>query len=99
MFFLANIDPSLQLEALRQMKKPSLVVLDTMNFWISSKKKELLEIIKKPMFSYLTTGKQGSFFETANLVKAANSALKLGPKAVIIKKGSMALYCSQKQTF
>ncbi|MEK6942803.1 MAG: PfkB family carbohydrate kinase [Nanoarchaeota archaeon] len=85
--FLANIDPSLQLEALRQMKKPSLVVLDTMNFWISSKKKELLEIIKKADVFILNDGEARQLFETANLVKAANSALKLGPKAVIIKKG------------
>src|SRR3989338_2363028 len=85
--FLANIDPSLQLDALRQMKKPSLVVLDTMNFWISSKKKELLEVIKKADIFILNDGEARQLFETANLVKAANEALKLGPKAVIIKKG------------
>src|SRR3990167_8119401 len=45
--FLANIDPEQQLETLRQMEKPEFVVLDTMNFWISNKKRHVLEIIEK----------------------------------------------------
>src|SRR3989338_4603805 len=45
--FLANINPELQLETIRQMSKPDFIVLDTMNFWIQSKKEALLKAIKK----------------------------------------------------
>ncbi len=85
--FLANIDPEHQLEALNQMNKPILVVLDTMNFWISHKKNSVLEAIKKVDVLLLNDGEARQLFNTANLVKAANEALSLGPKAVIIKKG------------
>src|SRR5438270_4661540 len=43
--FLANIDPRLQLDVLRQVQKPTLVACDTMNFWIESRRPELLALI------------------------------------------------------
>ena len=85
--FLANIDPELQLSALHQLKKPELVVLDTMNLWINVKKKELLEVIGKADILLLNDGEARMLFSTTNLVTAANKALALGPKGVIIKKG------------
>ena len=85
--FLANIDPEQQLETLKQMDKPEFVVLDTMNFWINNKKKSLMEVIKKVDVLLLNDGEARQLFNTANLVRAANEALNLGPKAVIIKKG------------
>ena len=85
--FLANIDPELQLETLNQIKKPKFIVMDTMNFWITSKKKSLLEVIKKADVLLLNDGEARQLFSTVSLVKAAKSALSLGPKAVIIKKG------------
>jgi len=85
--FLANIDPELQLNVLEQVKKPRLVLLDTMNFWIQNKRKQLLEVIKRSDVLLLNDGEARQLFETANLVKAAQSALKLGPKYIIIKKG------------
>ena len=85
--FLANIDPEQQLETLKQMNKPDLVVLDTMNFWISSKKNVLIEVIRKADILILNDGEARQLFNTVSLVKAANEALSLCPKAVIIKKG------------
>ncbi len=85
--FLANIDPEQQLETLRQISKPSFVVLDTMNFWISSKMDALVEVIKKTDVLLLNDGEARQLFNTVSLVKAANEALRIGPKAVIIKKG------------
>ena len=85
--FLANIDPEQQLETLRQMNKPDFVVLDTMNFWINNKKKSLIEVIKKVDVLLLNDGEARQLFNTVNLLKAAEEALKLGPKYVIIKKG------------
>ncbi|MBI1935506.1 sugar kinase [Candidatus Woesearchaeota archaeon] len=85
--FLANIDPEQQLEVLKQLNKPEFVVMDTMNFWISSKKDAVTEVIKKADVLVFNDGEARMLFGTASLVKAANDALKLGLKAVIIKKG------------
>jgi len=85
--FLANIDPKLQIDMLNQMKKPVLVVLDTMNFWIDHKKEALIEAIKKVDVLLINDGEARELFDTVNLVKASNKAMNLGPKAVIIKKG------------
>ena len=85
--FLANINPINQLEALSQISKPQLIVLDTMNFWIAHKKEALFEAIKKAGILLLNDGEARQLFNTVNLIHAANIALKLGPKAVIIKKG------------
>ncbi len=85
--FLANIDPELQMQALDQLRAPKLVVLDTMNFWISNKKNTLVEVIKNVDILLLNDGEARQLFNTVSLVKAANEALKLGPKGVIIKKG------------
>ncbi len=85
--FLANIDPGLQLEVLNQVKKPKLVLLDTMNYWIQNKRQQLMSVIRKVDVLLLNDGEARQLFETPNLVKAAAAALKLGPKYVIIKKG------------
>jgi len=85
--FLANIDPELQLEAINRIKNPELIVMDTMNFWIEHKKKQLLKTIKKADILVLNDSEARQLFETPNLVKAANKALKMVSKAVIIKKG------------
>ncbi len=85
--FLANIDPELQIETLNKMNKPDLVVMDTMNFWIENKRKALQEVIKKVDVLLINDGEARQFFNTTNLVKSANKALSLGPRAVIIKKG------------
>src|SRR5688572_27092282 len=44
--FLGNIDPELQLGVLEQVKRPQLVVCDTMNYWIQGKKSALLNLLK-----------------------------------------------------
>lgn len=85
--FLGNLDPGLQLKVLEQMEKPELVVMDTMNFWIDHKKEELFKAIKKIDILILNDGEARQLFKEINLVKAADKALDLGPKAVVIKKG------------
>src|SRR3954465_14753428 len=44
--FLANIDPRLQLDVLKQVNKPKLVACDTMNFWIQSRRPDLLALLE-----------------------------------------------------
>ncbi len=85
--FLANIDPELQLAAVNEIEEPELVVMDTMNFWIEHKKKQVLKAIDKADVLVMNDGEARQLFKTTNLVKAAHAALKLHSKAIIIKKG------------
>ncbi len=96
--FLGNMDPGLQLDVISAIKKPELIVMDTMNFWIQHKKEQLLKAIKKADILVFNDGEARQLFNTPNLVKAANEALKLVSKAVIIKKGEHGalLFCDNK---
>jgi len=85
--FLANIDPRLQLEVLGQVERPRLVACDTMNFWIESRRADLLELIGKVDLITLNDGEARQLTEKANLVHAAKWILDRGPKTVLIKKG------------
>lgn len=85
--FLANTDPVLQMKVIRQLHNPMFIVMDTMNFWIQTKKEALLDVIKKVHVLLLNDSEARMLFGTANLLQAAQCALNIGPKYVIIKKG------------
>jgi sugar/nucleoside kinase (ribokinase family) len=85
--FLANTDPVLQLKVIEQLKNPQFIVMDTMNFWIQTKKEDLLKVIAKVNVLLLNDGEARMLFNTVNLQQAARQALHLGPQYVIIKKG------------
>jgi len=85
--FLANIDPRLQLDVLRQVESPRLVACDTMNFWIESRRSDLLELLKRVDVLLVNDGEARQLTEQSNLVKAARWILERGPKFVVIKKG------------
>lgn len=84
---LGNIDPDLQLEVLKQMKKPRLALVDTMNFWISGKPKELEKVLRSVDVVLLNDAEARQLCDTTNLQKAARELLKMGLRRVIIKKG------------
>ena len=96
--FLANIDPRLQLEVLDQVHKPRLVACDTMNFWIESRRPELLELLSRVDLITLNDGEARQLTEKANLVRAARWILERGPKHVIIKKGEHGAFMFTEQT-
>lgn len=85
--FLANIDPELQLEVLNQVKKPRLVVCDTMNFWISGNKPALLKTLAKVDILMINEAEVRQLAEEPNLVKAARTILAAGPKTLVVKRG------------
>jgi sugar/nucleoside kinase (ribokinase family) len=85
--FLANLDPELQLKVIGQMERPQLLVADTMNFWIESKRDALHEVIRQVDFMVLNEGEIRQFMETPNIPLAARRLIKLGCKGVIVKKG------------
>jgi sugar/nucleoside kinase (ribokinase family) len=86
--FLGNIDPSLQLEVLNQMKGTRIfVATDTMNFWIQRKRGELEAVLKKTDLFMINHQEARLLTKTYNLIKAAREISKLGPKLIIIKQG------------
>ena len=85
--FLGNIDPRLQLDVLTQVHKPRLVVCDTMNFWIESRRPDIIKLLGHVDAITLNDGEARQLTDCANLVKAAKWIMKQGPTLVIIKKG------------
>lgn len=85
--FLANIDPTLQLQVLEQCSKPQLVAADTMNYWISSKKSELLKVLSKIDILLINEGELRELTGSWNTIRAAKDVMMMGPKAVVIKRG------------
>ncbi len=96
--FLANIDPRLQLQVLEQVEKPRLVACDTMNFWIESRRPELLELLKHVDLITLNDGEARQLTEHTNLVHAARWILDRGPRHVLIKKGEHGAFMFTKDS-
>ena len=98
--FLGNIDPRLQLDVLTQVDRPKLVACDTMNFWIESRRPELLELLERVDLVTLNDGEARQLSEKYNLVKAARWIMSRGPKLVIIKKGEHGAFMfSEREIF
>lgn len=99
--FLANIDPELQLDVLKQVTNPSLVACDTMNFWITSKRDALLEVLKRVDVVFMNDAEIRQLVGTVNITRAASEIRKLGPKYVVVKKGEHGalMYCDSHACF
>ncbi len=85
--FLGNIDPVLQLDVLEQVDSPKLVAADTMNFWISSKRAELLEVISRVDILLVNDSEARELADTPSLLDAARWIQERGPKYVVVKRG------------
>lgn len=96
--FLGNIDPRLQLDVLTQVKRPKFVACDTMNFWIESRRPELLQLLSRVDLITLNDGEARQLSEQYNLVKAARWLMGHGPRLVIIKKGEHGAFMFTDQT-
>lgn len=84
---LGNIDPVLQLDVLKQVNKPRLVVGDTMNYWIETKPNELATTLQYVDVLIVNDSEARLLTKEPNLIKAAKRIIRMGPKVVIIKKG------------
>jgi sugar/nucleoside kinase (ribokinase family) len=85
--FLGNIDPRLQLDVLGQVAKPKLVACDTMNFWIESRRPDLVKLLGHVDLITLNDAEARQLTDEFNLVKAARWIMAKGPRHVVIKKG------------
>jgi sugar/nucleoside kinase (ribokinase family) len=86
--FLANIDPDIQLDVLRQVKRPRLVACDTMNYWIASKIDALKRILREVDLLTINEAEIRQLAGESSLVKAAKSVQAMGPKTIVVKQGS-----------
>ena len=85
--FLGNIDPVLQREVLEQVEKPRVVACDTMNFWISGKRDELVETLKLVDILLINDAELRELSGEWNVVKGARAVRAMGPRTLVIKKG------------
>lgn len=100
MLFLGNIDPELQLDVLGQVKRPTLVACDTMNFWIERKQEALWRVLEKVDVLIINDGEARELGGNPNLVQVAQKILARGPKHLIVKRGEYGVMMfNQKQIF
>ena len=86
--FLANVDPEIQLDVLRQVNKPKLVACDTMNYWIASKPEALKRTLREVDLLTINEAEIRQLADEASLVKAAKRVQAMGPKTIVVKQGS-----------
>jgi sugar/nucleoside kinase (ribokinase family) len=85
--FLGNIHPALQLDVLEQLKKPRLVAMDTMNFWIEGEPAALAKVLERVDLVVLNDEEARQLSREHNLPRAARTIRAMGPKTIIIKRG------------
>jgi len=85
--FLGNTDPLIQLRILEQVRDPRFVVVDSMNFWIQSKRDALAGVFRRASVVVLNEEEIRLFSGIHGLPRAVASLLALGPAAVVVKRG------------
>jgi sugar/nucleoside kinase (ribokinase family) len=85
---LANIAPSLQIHVLDQVQRPEFVAADTMDLWLNIALPDLLKLLKRLDLFVLNDGEAHQLTRENNMFNAIKKLHKLGPRYVIIKKGS-----------
>lgn len=85
---LGNLTPSIQKKVIQQMdKRPDLICMDTMNFWMDIALDDLLEVLTMVDVLTINDEEARQLSGEYSLVKAARKILTLGPKYLIVKKG------------
>lgn len=98
---LGNLHPTIQLSVINQLnKRPKLLILDTMNFWMDNALDELMEVINQIDVLAINDEEARQLTHEYSLVKAAQKIYEMGPKYVVIKKGEHgALLFHKEQIF
>ncbi len=98
---LGNLAPSVQSTVIERLRKrPKLIVMDTMNFWMDIAWKDLMKTISMVDVLSINDEEARQLSKEYSLVKAAKKIMAMGPKVLIIKKGEHgALLFSEKQVF
>jgi sugar/nucleoside kinase (ribokinase family) len=98
---LGNLAPSTQLSVINQMKKrPKLIAMDTMNFWMNIAMDDLKAVLKKVDVLMVNDSEARELSGEYSLVKAARAIMEMGPRFLVIKKGEHgALLFHENQAF
>ena len=84
---LGNIQPGLQRQVRAQMEGVRLVCGDTMNYWITHTREELLETLKEWDVLLINDSEARQLAGRHNLREAARRILGLGPTVLVVKRG------------
>ncbi|TAG03577.1 MAG: sugar kinase [Cytophagia bacterium] len=85
---LGNLTPQVQKTVIERLKKrPKLIVMDTMNFWMEIALDDLKSVLKIVDVLSVNDEEARQLSGEHSLVKAAKKILTMGPKFLIIKKG------------
>lgn len=85
---LGNLTPDIQSTVIRQMRKrPELIAMDTMNFWMNTAWDSLMDTIAQVDVLLINDEEARQMTNEHSLSKAATKILGLGPKYLVIKKG------------
>jgi sugar/nucleoside kinase (ribokinase family) len=85
--FLANMDPDIQGDILDQVEGRPFTGLDTQTFWIERKLDSLRRVIGRVDALFVNDREARELSGQRNLMLAAGEILKMGPKALVVKKG------------
>ena len=98
---LGNLAPSVQSTVIERLKKrPKLIVMDTMNFWMDIAWDDLMKTISMVDVLSINDEEARLLSKEYSLVKAAKKIMAMGPKVLIIKKGEHgALLFNHEQVF
>ena len=96
---MGNIQPTLQRNVRAQMKNVKLAGGDTMNFWISDFRDELLATIKEWDFLLINDGEARMLSGETNMKKAAVKILAMGPHTLVIKRGEYGAMLFRKDSY
>ncbi|HEY0657063.1 MAG TPA: PfkB family carbohydrate kinase [Pyrinomonadaceae bacterium] len=99
LLFLANILPTIQKQVREQCPDAEFVAMDTMNFWISSMKDQLIETIKVVDCLIINDAEARQLTDEPNIHKAAKKILDYGLKALVIKRGEYGAVLFTKDSF
>ncbi|MDO1449083.1 PfkB family carbohydrate kinase [Rhodocytophaga aerolata] len=98
---LGNLAPSVQKTVIQRLhKRPKLIMMDTMNFWMNVALTDLMDVLTMVDVLSINDEEARQLAKEYSLVKAAKKILTMGPKILIIKKGEHgALLFKENQVF
>lgn len=96
---LANIAPPIQHSVIDQLRQPKFIVADTMDLWMNIMLPDLLRLLKRVDAFVLNESEAHQLTKEDNVFNALKKIHKLGPKYIIIKKGSHGAVLSGPRGF
>lgn len=85
--FLANIQPDLQREVMKQIRSPEIIAMDTMNHWIKGSPEKVISLLRDVNIIFLNDEEAYLLTKKRNIIDSSEKILEMGPQFLILKKG------------